>query len=86
MGDDFDIRRQSNQKEKDFENALRPLSFDDFCGQQKVVDNLKIFVEAAKFRGEPLDHTLLQSHNYLYTHYNYTPLHRTYMKFPHLEQ
>ena len=59
MGDDFDIRRQSNQKEKDFENALRPLSFDDFCGQQKVVDNLKIFVEAAKFRGEPLDHTLL---------------------------
>ncbi len=59
MGDDFDIRKQSNQKEKDFENALRPLRFDDFSGQQKVVDNLSIFVEAAKFRGEPLDHTLL---------------------------
>lgn len=59
MEDGFDIRRQSNQKEKDFENALRPLRFDDFSGQQKVVDNLSIFVEAAKFRGEPLDHTLL---------------------------
>ena len=45
--------------EKDFENALRPLSFSDFNGQQKVVDNLRIFVEAAKYRGEPLDHTLL---------------------------
>lgn len=59
MEDNFDIRRQSSQKEKDFENALRPLRFDDFSGQQKVVDNLRIFVEAAKFRGEPLDHTLL---------------------------
>ncbi len=59
MEDDFDIRRQSTQKEKDFENALRPLRFDDFSGQQKVVDNLCVFVEAAKYRGEPLDHTLL---------------------------
>lgn len=59
MEDDFDIRRQSSQKEKDFENALRPLRFNDFSGQQKVVDNLCVFVEAAKFRGEPLDHTLL---------------------------
>ncbi len=56
---DFDIHRQTQQKEKDFENALRPLSFEDFSGQQKVVDNLRIFVEAARFRGEPLDHTLL---------------------------
>jgi len=38
---------------------LRPLQFEDFSGQQKVVDNLRIFVEAAKYRGEPLDHTLL---------------------------
>ena len=45
--------------EKDFENALRPLRFGDFSGQQKVVDNLEVFVEAAKYRGEPLDHTLL---------------------------
>ena len=45
--------------ERDFENALRPLRFDDFSGQQKVVENLEVFVEAAKYRGEPLDHTLL---------------------------
>lgn len=45
--------------EKEFERALRPLSFQDFTGQQKVVDNIKIFVEAAKKRGEPLDHVLL---------------------------
>ena len=57
--EDFDIRQEGRQKEKDFENALRPLQFDDFSGQQKVVDNLRIFVEAAKYRGEPLDHTLL---------------------------
>ena len=57
--EEFDIRQEGRQKEKDFENALRPLQFDDFSGQQKVVDNLRIFVEAAKYRGEPLDHTLL---------------------------
>ena len=48
-----------NSSEKEFEKALRPLSFDDFTGQKKVVDNLKIFVEAAKQRSEPLDHVLL---------------------------
>lgn len=60
MAEDFDIR-QTGQRvtEKDFENALRPLAFDDFTGQPKVVENLRIFVEAAKYRGEPLDHTLL---------------------------
>ena len=57
--ENFDIRREQNSKEKDFENALRPLRFDDFSGQTKVVQNLSVFVEAAKFRGEPLDHTLL---------------------------
>ena len=60
--DTFDIRAQQQAPqpaEKDFENALRPLSFDDFSGQKKVVDNLRIFVEAARYRGEPLDHTLL---------------------------
>ena len=45
--------------EKEFEKALRPLSFSDFTGQQKVVDNVKIFVTAAKNRQEPLDHVLL---------------------------
>ena len=60
MEEDFDIRQERMQKgEKEFENALRPLRFGDFSGQQKVVDNLEVFVEAAKYRGEPLDHTLL---------------------------
>ena len=60
--DTFDIRSRQvspTPQERDFENALRPLRFDDFSGQQKVVDNLRVFVEAAKYRGEPLDHTLL---------------------------
>ena len=61
MTEDFDIREEQNYKsaEKDFENALRPLKFNDFSGQSKVVENLQVFVEAAKYRGEPLDHTLL---------------------------
>lgn len=56
---DFDIREQQNSNDRDFENALRPLRFEDFSGQLKVVENLRIFVKAAKLRGEPLDHTLL---------------------------
>ena len=60
MDEDFDIREERfSQGEKDFENALRPLAFSDFSGQKKVVENLEVFVEAAKYRGEPLDHTLL---------------------------
>jgi holliday junction DNA helicase RuvB len=60
MVDDFDIRENNKSgEEKEFENALRPLRFDDFNGQPKVVDNLRVFVEAAKYRREPLDHTLL---------------------------
>jgi len=61
MAEDFDIREEQymSQGEKDFEQALRPLRFADFNGQAKVVENLSIFVEAAKFRGEPLDHVLL---------------------------
>ena len=57
--EDFDIRHEGQIREKDYENALRPLKFMDFSGQKKVVENLSIFVEAAKYRGEPLDHTLL---------------------------
>ena len=60
VDEDFDIREERfSQGEKDFENALRPLAFSDFSGQKKVVENLQVFVEAAKYRGEPLDHTLL---------------------------
>ena len=54
---DFDIRNQMTEKEQD--NALRPLRFDDFAGQSKIVNNLRIFVEAARMRGESLDHVLL---------------------------
>ena len=62
MEDTFDIRAQQTApvaSERDYENALRPLSFDDFSGQRQVVDNLCVFVQAAKLRHEPLDHTLL---------------------------
>lgn len=45
--------------EKEVEKALRPLSFQDFTGQQKVVDNVKVFVQAARQRNESLDHVLL---------------------------
>ncbi len=60
MEEIFDIHKGNMaDTERDFENALRPLSFSNFSGQNKVVENLKIFVLAAKMRGESLDHTLL---------------------------
>ena len=45
-------------EEKEFENNLRPSSFDEFSGQDQVIDNLKIFVQASNQRGDALDHTL----------------------------
>ncbi len=50
--------KELNREELDAEKKLRPLSFDDFTGQEQVLDNLKIFVEAANLRDEALDHTL----------------------------
>ncbi|MBD3582369.1 Holliday junction branch migration DNA helicase RuvB [Flavobacterium selenitireducens] len=47
-----------NPEELDVEKKLRPLSFDDFAGQDHVLDNLKVFVEAANQRNEALDHSL----------------------------
>lgn len=47
-----------NSEEFDLEKKLRPLSFDDFAGQDQVLENLKIFVQAANQRNEALDHTL----------------------------
>lgn len=47
-----------SSEEMDIERALRPLEFDDFAGQDQVLDNLKVFVKAANQRGEALDHTL----------------------------
>lgn len=60
MEDSFDIRKGAlTDKEQDVDIALRPLSFNDFSGQKSIVDNLKIFVQAARMRGESLDHVLL---------------------------
>ena len=57
---EFDIRDTDlKETEKEFERALRPLNFGDFQGQKKIVENLEIFVRAAKMRGESLDHVIL---------------------------
>lgn len=58
---DFDIRDNlpPSGSDRDIEKALRPLSFDAFAGQDKILENLKVFVTAARMRGEALDHTLL---------------------------
>ena len=47
-----------NSEEIDLEKKLRPLSFDDFAGQDQILENLKVFVQAANQRNEALDHTL----------------------------
>lgn len=47
------------EAEAEFDQALRPLSFDDFYGQEKITQNLKVFIQAARQRGEALDHVLL---------------------------
>lgn len=58
--DSFDIRSgRMGDSEREFEKALRPLSFDDFSGQDKIVENLRVFTMAARMRKEPLDHVLL---------------------------
>ena len=60
--EEFDIRTEAKrvpETDKEYENKLRPLKFADFSGQSKVTDNLKIFVTAARMRGEALDHVLL---------------------------
>ncbi len=58
---DIDFIRNTNisKSDKDVEQKLRPLRFDDFRGQARTIENLSIFVEAAKMRGEALDHVLL---------------------------
>ena len=59
MEQDFDIHNQASDGDRDYERALRPGRFEAFSGQEKVVENLRIFVQAARMRGEPLDHLLL---------------------------
>ncbi|ATA68668.1 Holliday junction branch migration DNA helicase RuvB [Capnocytophaga cynodegmi] len=59
MNKNLDPNKENySAQELDIERALRPLSFDDFAGQEAVLENLKIFVKAANMRGEALDHTL----------------------------
>lgn len=60
MDDNPNIRKDIETfTDKEFEKQLRPLSFNDFKGQKQVIDNLTVFVTAAKQRGESLDHVLL---------------------------
>jgi len=55
----FDIRKVASVADIDFENRIRPSCFADFAGQDHVVNNLQVFVKAARLRSEPLDHVLL---------------------------
>lgn len=57
--EDFDIRNSRIEKDSEVEKALRPIRFDDFSGQDKIIENLRVFVAAARMRGEALDHLLL---------------------------
>jgi len=60
MEENFDIRKNNiSLADTEFEKQLRPVRFDDFKGQQQVIDNLVVFVTAAKQRGESLYHVLL---------------------------
>ena len=59
MNEHLDATNKNIKPEEfDIEKKLRPLSFSDFTGQEQVLENLKIFVEAANLREEALDHTL----------------------------
>ena len=58
MAEDFNPRTELSYKESEFDKVIRPQNFDQFSGQDKVLDNLKVFVKAAQLRGEALDHVL----------------------------
>mgnify|MGYP005693192051 FL=1 len=51
----------NQERDNDFDKALRPLSFDDFIGQHSIISNLKIFVEASNQREDALYHTLFHA-------------------------
>ena len=59
MNEDYDIEEDGLNDEFELEKVLRPKLFEDFEGQDKIVDNLKVFIEAAKQREDALDHVLL---------------------------
>jgi Holliday junction DNA helicase RuvB len=47
-----------NPQDREFENSIRPTAIDAFAGQPQLIENISIFIKAAKMRGEPLDHIL----------------------------
>ncbi len=55
---DFDPRNTNEGKDKDLEGIIRPQELEDFTGQDEIVSNMRVYVKAAKMRGEALDHTL----------------------------
>jgi Holliday junction DNA helicase RuvB len=55
---DFNPHNTNEGKDKDLDGIIRPRELEDFTGQAEIVSNLKVFIKAAKLRGEPLDHTL----------------------------
>ncbi len=59
MSEDFNPHREREYGDADFESNIRPQEFNDFCGQDKIIENLTVFVRAALMRGESLDHVLL---------------------------
>ena len=59
MNEDYEIEEDGSNEEFEIEQVLRPKLFVDFEGQDKIVDNLKVFIEAAKKRQDALDHVLL---------------------------
>ena len=61
MNDDFEIEDSSLNEDFEYDQVLRPKLFSDFEGQDKIVDNLKVFIQAAKQREEALDHVLISA-------------------------
>ena len=59
MDESFDIRKEKVNSDSDYENKIRPNEFEQFKGQENIIENLRIFVKAALLRGDTLDHVLL---------------------------
>jgi len=58
MADDFNPYSQTSDKDKELDGIIRPQELTDFTGQDKIISNLKVFIQAARLRGESLDHVL----------------------------
>ena len=55
---DFDPHESVVEKDKELDGVIRPQELEDFTGQKEIVSNLKVYIKAAKMRGEALDHVL----------------------------